>query len=66
MLIDFEKAFDSISWKFLIKTFELFNFGKSMINWITPFNTITAGILQCDNLSTPLPIKEGCKQGDPT
>lgn len=27
MLIDFEKAFDSISWNFIYKALEFFNFG---------------------------------------
>ena len=35
LLIDFEKAFDSISWTFIAKVFDLFNFGplsKTCIN----------------------------------
>ena len=34
MSIDFEKAFDSISWQFISKTLKKFNFGKQTINWI--------------------------------
>lgn len=33
LLIDFEKAFDSIEWKFLIKALESFNFGPSICEW---------------------------------
>ena len=52
VLIDFEKAFDSISWTFIYKTLEFFGFGKSFINWIKLFNTdIKATIIQCGFLS---------------
>ena len=51
VLIDFEKAFDSISWTFIYKTLEFFGFGKSFINWIKLFNTVNtdikATIIQC-------------------
>ena len=34
MLIDFEKAFDSISWKFLYNVLEFLGFGHNFIKWI--------------------------------
>ena len=34
MLIDFEKAFDSISWKFMYNTLEFLGFGENFIHWI--------------------------------
>ena len=37
--IDFEKAFDTISWKFIEKTLKYFNFGPSIIKWIKIFQT---------------------------
>ena len=39
LLIDFEKAFDSLSWTFVNKTLSLFNFGKYIKRWfnITEF-----------------------------
>ena len=58
--IDFAKAFDSLSWNFLYKVTE------NLISWIKLFNTdIQAFVLQCGNLSYPIPIKRGCRQGDP-
>lgn len=30
MLIDFEKAFDTISWKFIFETLDFFKFGPSI------------------------------------
>ena len=32
--IDFQKAFDSVRWEFLIKALKAFNFGPSFISWI--------------------------------
>lgn len=37
MLIDFEKAFDTISWKFIYQTLDFFNFGISIKNRIQAF-----------------------------
>ena len=34
VLIDFEKAFDSVSWDFLFVTLQKFNFGESFVKWI--------------------------------
>ena len=34
MLIDFEKAFDSISWKFMYNTLQLLGFSESFMRWI--------------------------------
>ena len=66
VLIDFQKAFDSVSWKFLYKAMEAFNFGPSMIKWVNIFNNnITASIIQYGHLSDPFPIQRGCRQGDP-
>ena len=52
MLIDFEKAFDSISWQFLYKTLSFFGYSDSFINWIKLFNNdIKACVIQCGTLS---------------
>ena len=44
--IDFEKAFDTISWKFKKKCLSFFNFGESFQQWIKVFFTdITSCVL---------------------
>ena len=34
MLIDFEKAFDSISWKFACTVFQFYNFSENLTSWL--------------------------------
>ena len=34
LLLDFEKAFDTVEWPFIWKTLDSFNFGPSITNWI--------------------------------
>ena len=66
MLIDFEKAFDSISWKFMYLVLEKFGFTDHLIKWVRLFNTnINASVLQFGILSDFFQINRGCKQGDP-
>ena len=66
MLIDFEKAFDSVSWSFLYRTLKLFNFQESFIRWIRTFNTnVKAYVIQSGFLSASINIERGCRQGDP-
>ena len=66
LLIDFEKAFDSVSWDFLYKTLDVFNFGSDIKSWIQLFNNdVIAFISQCGFLSDKIHIKCGCRQRDP-
>ena len=66
LLIDFEKAFDSISWQFMYRILEFFQFGHGFINWIKLFNNnIQATVIQCGTLSDFFSISSGARQGDP-
>ena len=42
--VDFQKAFDSISWKFIHKVLDYFNFGPSIKRWIKLYQS---GIESC-------------------
>ena len=65
MLIDFEKAFDSISWKFLYEVLNQLGFGLDFIKWIKPFNSnIKATVPQAGFLSEVINIERACKLGD--
>ena len=66
LLIDFEKAFDSLSWSFINKVLKFFNFGPSIINWITVLNrNACSAVSQCGHLSPFFMLGRGCRQGDP-
>ena len=66
MLIDFQKAFDSVSWKFLNLTLKFFGFKQGFCKWIQVLNTnIKASVLQSGFLSEFIDIERGCRQGDP-
>ena len=38
LFLDFEKAFDTLEWAFIRKTFEYFGFGPSLLNWLKVFD----------------------------
>ena len=66
MLIDFEKAFDSISWKFISKILEMFNFGNKIKTWVKSLQIGSSSkILQNGNLSNKINLGRGCGLGDP-
>ena len=51
VLIDFEKAFDSLSWSFIQKALKFLNFGPTICKWIKTFyNNITSSVIQCGHM----------------
>lgn len=66
MLIDFENAFDTVSWDFIFQTSTFFNFGVSIKKWIKCFyQNISSCIIQSGILSQFFKPQRGCRQGDP-
>ena len=66
MSVDFQQAFDSVSWKFIDKALDYFNFGPSIKKWIKLFQTgAQSCILQNGHLSESFNLQRGCRQGDP-
>ena len=64
--IDFEKAFDSISWNFLLKALKSFNLGESFVKWISVFYSNISSCVTNNGFSTPLfNVERGVRQGDP-
>lgn len=66
LLIDFEKAFDSIEWDFITKALQSFNFGNSFCKW---FKILYSGAKSCvinnGHMSNFFDLERGCRQGDP-
>ena len=58
-LIDFEKAFDSVEWPFLLKTFK---FGNNFIHWITILYTKIQSCISNNGYFSELGrgIRQGC------
>ena len=66
ILIDFQKAFESISWNFIYNTLSFLGFLNEFLKWIKLFNTdIKATVLQSGFMSEFISIGRGCRQGDP-
>ena len=63
LLIDFEKAFDSVSWEFMFKVLDFYNFGNSFKNFVEVF--YKNSVLVNGSLSKWFYVQRGCRQGDP-
>ena len=66
LTVDFEKAYDSISFRFISKCLKFFNFSEDLIKWVEillyDFRSV---INHCGNISESFHIGRGCRQGDP-
>ena len=66
LLIDFEKAFDSLSWDYIRECLTNLNFGENFIKWVSLFQLDSnSRIILNGHLSAPFFLKRGCRQGDP-
>jgi hypothetical protein len=66
LLIDFEKAFDTLSHKFILETLKAFNFGTNIRRWFgTLYENASSSIIINGNISKPFQIQRSCRQGDP-
>lgn len=66
LLIDFEKAFDSLSWSFIDKVMKYFNIGESFRKWVKVFyKNSKSAVIQSGHLSSFFYLGRGCRQGDP-
>ena len=66
VLLDIEKAFDSVSHQFLFQVLERFNFGNNFISWVkTLYNDRKSYVLNNGYLSPVIDMNNGIFQGCP-
>ena len=66
LFLDFEKAFDTVEWPFIQKTFKYYNFGQSLINWIKLcYHNTESCILNNGWASDFFKLERGVRQGCP-
>ena len=66
VMIDFEKAFDTVSWQFLYKTLDYFNFGPGFKHYINLLYTSLECCVTNNGFHIEFfPIQRGIRQGCP-
>lgn len=64
--LDFEKAFDSVNWEFLLETLQIMGFGVRWRDWIQAIlSSARQSVLVNGSPSTEFKMERGLRQGDP-
>jgi exonuclease III/uncharacterized protein (UPF0305 family) len=64
--VDFEKAFDSLDWNFMMKVLKAFGFKQDICNWIRTFYSEIKSTVVVNGQATKwFKVNRGCRQGDP-
>ncbi|KAJ9559906.1 hypothetical protein OSB04_005066 [Centaurea solstitialis] len=64
--VDFEKAFDSVNWHFLLRTMEQMGFGSKWIGWIRGcLQSASTSVLINGSPTEEFRMNRGLRQGDP-
>ena len=66
LFIDFEKAFDSLDWYFMIKCLDTFRCGPSLKGWLETFyKNISSCVINNGICTSYFEVQRGVRQGDP-
>ncbi|KAJ9558860.1 LOW QUALITY PROTEIN: hypothetical protein OSB04_013474 [Centaurea solstitialis] len=64
--VDFEKAYDTVDWNFLLETMNRMGFGKKWIGWIAAcLNSSSMSVLVNGSPTKEFLMGKGLRQGDP-
>ena len=64
--VDFEKAYDSINWKFLMSIMKKMGFGDKWCKWVeTCLKSSSTSVLVNGSPSEEFGVERGVRQGDP-
>ena len=64
--IDFEKAFDSVEWKFIMNSLELFNFGPFIRKWFSIlYNNVETAVMNAGYVTNYFQVPRGVRRGCP-
>ena len=66
IFLDFQKAFDSVEWDFILECLESFNFGPEFIGWVKTFYiNIQSCTINNGKISDFFTLERGARQRDP-
>lgn len=66
VLIDFEKAFDTLEWSFMDKALNFYGFGSNICKWVKVlYANAQSCVINNGHCSNFFTIKRGVRQGDP-
>ena len=66
LFVDFEKAFDTLEWSFIVKTLKYYNFGPSLISWVNTLYCYANSVILNNGWSSGFfSINRGVRQGCP-
>ena len=66
IFLDFQRAFDSVEWDFILECLESFNFGPEFVGWVKTFyKNIQSCIINNGTISDFFTLERGVRQGDP-
>ena len=66
LFVDFDKAFDTLEWSFILKTLEAFNFGDNFKKWVSVlYNNVQSSVMNGGFMTNYFEISRGVRQGCP-